>query len=153
MQWPNNGEIDILEGVNDQKNNLMTLHSAKGVQLNAAGNLFSGSVSTPNCDVNAPDQAKNAGCAIQDPSDLSYGTGFNDNGGGVFAVEWTSDLIRMWFFPRGKFPDDIVNSQPSPNADWGPPRSLFSGNFNLDDHFKDQNIVFDTTFCGQVSLD
>lgn len=130
----------------------MTLHTAKGIQINARqGADFAGTVIASNCAVDAPDQADNQGCGIEDPSELTYGAGFNEAGGGVFAVEWTSQQIRMWFFPRGKFPDDIVNSQPSPNPSWGPPRSVFAGNFEMDDHIKEQNIVFDTTFCGSVS--
>jgi hypothetical protein len=150
-QWPNGGEIDILEGVNDQKTNYMTLHTAYGAQL-APNKLagFAGKITTSNCDINAPGQAENQGCAIQDPSELTYGKGFNEAGGGVFAVERTSEAIRMWFFPRGKFPDDIVYSQPAPNANWGRPRSLFAGDFSIDEHFKEQQIVFDTTFCGSV---
>ena len=131
----------------------MTLHTADSIRLNAKhANNFAGSVSTPDCAVDAPGQFENQGCAIEDPSLLTYGTGFNKAGGGVFAVEWTSQQIRMWFFPRGKFPDDIVNSRPSPNPGWGPPRSVFAGDFNMDDHFKTQQVVFDTTFCGAVSL-
>lgn len=150
-QWPTNGEIDILEGVNGQLTNAMTLHTADSIQIAAKqGKSFAGSIVAPNCAVDALGQAENQGCGIEDPSELTYGTGFNQAGGGVFAVEWTSQQISMWFFPRGKFPDDIVNSQPSPNPSWGPPRSAFAGDFSMDDHFKEQNIVFDTTFCGSV---
>jgi hypothetical protein len=147
----NNGEIDIVEGVNDQTTNLMTLHSAAGPSLGAAADSFAGNVLTSNCDVNAPNQEKNAGCSIGDTSDLSFGTGFNNAGGGVFATEWTSSFIKIWFFPRGTIPDDVANSNPQPSANWGTPRSLFQGQFDLDTHFKDLQLVFDTTFCGQVS--
>lgn len=51
-------------------------------------------------------------------------------------------------FARGSFPNDIASSQPDPSANWGPPTSLFTGNFSMDDHFKNLSIVFDTTFCG-----
>jgi hypothetical protein len=128
----------------------MTLHTAQDITIQSKS--FAGKVIAPNCAVDAPGQAENQGCGIEDPSDLTYGHGFNEAGGGVFAVEWTSEQIQMWFFPRGKFPDDIVNSQPSPNPNWGPPRSVFAGDFNMDQHFKEQQIVFDTTFCGSVSL-
>ena len=149
--WPGNGEIDIIEGVNDQPTNSMTLHTGEGAVV-TNGTQFSGELVTPNCDVNAPDQPMNAGCSIGDVSNLTFGPGFNDAGGGVFATEWTSEFIKIWFFPRGSFPADIVSSSPNPSENWGTPNSLFQGQFNIDDHFKDLQIVFDTTFCGQVSL-
>jgi hypothetical protein len=149
--WPKNGEIDIVEGVNDQPTNSMTLHTSEGPVI-SNGTDFSGEVITLNCDVNAPDQPTNAGCSIGDISDLTFGPGFNEAGGGVFATEWSSDFIKIWFFPRGSFPSDIVSSSPNPSANWGTPNSLFQGQFNIDDHFKNLQIVFDTTFCGQVSV-
>jgi len=149
--WPNNGEIDIVEGVNDQLTNSMTLHTGTGPIINNAPD-FSGKLVTPNCDVNAVDQPKNAGCSIGDISNLTFGSDFNNAGGGVFATEWTSEFIKIWFFQRGTFPSDIVSSTPDPTNNWGTPNSLFQGQFNIDDHFKDLQLVFDTTFCGQVSL-
>ena len=110
--------------------------------------LFTGDVVTSNCDVNAPDQSKNAGCAIADNTNLTFGTDFNANGGGVYATEWTSDFIKIWFFSRGSFPADIASASPNPSDNWGPPNSLFQGDFKIDDHFKNLQIVFDTTFCG-----
>ena len=149
--WPNNGEIDIVEGVNDQATNSMTLHTGQGAIV-SNGTDFSGDLVTSDCDVNAANQSTNAGCSIGDISNLTFGSEFNNAGGGVFATEWTSDFIKIWFFPRGSFPDDIASSAPAPSENWGTPNSLFQGPFNIDDHFKDLQIVFDTTFCGQVSL-
>ncbi|KAK5938140.1 hypothetical protein PMZ80_009729 [Knufia obscura] len=153
--WPNNGEIDIVEGVNNQPSNQMTLHTSSGpriskAQTQAQGDQqeFTGELVTSDCDVNAPDQSKNAGCAIADTSNLTFGETFNTNGGGVYATEWTSSFIKIWFFERGKFPSDIASASPSPSQNWGPPTSVFAGDFNMDDHFKNLKIVFDTTFCG-----
>lgn len=147
--WPNNGEIDIVEGVNDQTKNLMTLHTNAGAVVNTQVN-FSGEVVTPDCDINAQGQPKNAGCSIADVSNLTFGNDFNAAGGGVFATEWTSKFIKIWFFPRGSFPADIANSKPNPGQNWGTPSSVFQGNFSLDQHFNNLQIVFDITFCGQV---
>lgn len=148
--WPNNGEIDIVEGVNNQPSNQMTLHTSSGPRITKAtkNDIFTGELVTEDCDVNAPNQSKNAGCAIADTSNLTFGNNFNTNGGGVYATEWTSSAIKIWFFPRGKFPSDIASASPSPSENWGPPTSVFSGGFNMDDHFKNLKIVFDTTFCG-----
>jgi len=144
------GEIDIIEGVNDQPSNQMTLHTNSGPRITKAtkNDLFTGELVTADCDVNAPNQSKNAGCAIADTTNLTFGNTFNTNGGGVYATEWTDSAIKIWFFPRGKFPSDIASASPSPSENWGPPSSVFSGDFNMDDHFKNLKIVFDTTFCG-----
>jgi hypothetical protein len=148
--WPSNGEIDIVEGVNDQDVNKMTLHTGPGAVVQN-GDGFTGELVTPNCDINAPNQQDNEGCGISDVSNLTFGPEFNQGGGGVFATEWTSEFIKIWYFPRGSFPADIVSSNPNPSINWGTPNSLFQGQFNIDDHFKNLQIVFDTTFCGQVS--
>lgn len=143
--WPNNGEIDIIEGVNQQTTNAMTLHTSDGCTINNSG--FTGTLSTSNCYVNAAGQSSNAGCGIQSTSSQSYGAGFNSIGGGVYATEWTSDAISIWFFPRGSIPGDITSGNPNPSG-WGTPTAKFQGNCNIDAHFGPQQIIFDTTFCG-----
>ncbi|KAL9623995.1 MAG: hypothetical protein Q9160_001748 [Pyrenula sp. 1 TL-2023] len=142
--WPTNGEIDIIEGVNRQSQNDMTLHSSSGCSITNSG---SGTLVTPNCDVNAANQATNAGCQVAASSSAaSYGTGFNSAGGGVYATEWTSDGISIYFFPRGSIPSDIAGGNPNPSS-WGTPAANFEG-CDFDSHFRDLQIVFDTTLCG-----
>ena len=146
--WPDAGEIDIVEGVNSQPANKMTLHTNAGVSVtNSTG--FSGELVTPNCDIDAPDQATNAGCQIADTSNITFGSGFNAANGGVYATEWTSEFIKIWFFPRGSIPSDVASGTPTPSDAWGAPNSVFQGDFNMDEHFQNLQIIFDTTFCGQ----
>lgn len=144
-EWPTNGEIDILEGVNAQQADQMTLHTNSGCTINKSG--FSGVANTTNCDGNAAGQPNNAGCAISSQDDTTYGTGFNAAGGGVYATLWNSSAISIWFFARSKIPADISSNTPNP-ASWGTPSAMFAGACNIDSHFKDMQIVFDTTFCG-----
>lgn len=144
--WPNSGEIDIIEGVNSQQSNSMALHTNSGCSISNNG-LFSGEISTPNCFVNAPDQANNAGCAILTPNSASYGAGFNEGQGGVYATEWTSSHISIWFFPRSAIPSDISTGTPNP-SNWGSPVASFTGGCDIDNFFESHQIVFDTTFCG-----
>lgn len=147
--WPNGGEIDIIEGVNDQATNSMTLHTNAGVVVQNVSDI-QGTMETSNCDVNAPNQAQNSGCSIIANSVLTFGTGFNAAGGGVYATQWTSSAIDIWYFPRGSIPSDITAGTPNPGiSSWGSPASVFTGDFDMDQHFTDLNIVFDTTFCGQ----
>ena len=143
--WPNNGEIDIIEGVNEQTQNQMTLHTSDGCTINNSG--FTGTLETANCYVEASGQSSNSGCSIQSGSTQSYGTGFNNGGGGIYATEWTGSAISVWFFPSSSVPADISSGTPNP-AGWGTPTALFSGGCDIDSHFNDLQIVFDITFCG-----
>ena len=145
--WPNMGEIDIIEGVNDQASNSMTLHTTDGCIITPPAKSFLGTQGTPDCNVDSPTQAANAGCGFSNNNSTSYGTGFNSNGGGVYAMEWTSSAISIWFFPRNNIPSDVLGAAPNP-AGWGTPTSLFQGNCNIDQHFTNLKIVFDNTFCG-----
>lgn len=144
--WPAGGEIDIIEGVNSQVSNSMALHTNQGCAITNNG-LFSGTISTPNCDVKAAGQPNNAGCQILMSNSASYGTGFNQGQGGVYATEWTSDHISIWFFPRSAIPADISSGTPNP-GNWGQPAARFAGGCQIDNFFSNHQIVFDTTFCG-----
>lgn len=144
--WPNNGELDIIENVNSATTNIMTLHTDSGCTISSSG-TFSGLVTTDNCDVNAPNQATNQGCSIQSSNTATYGVGFNENGGGIYATEWTSLGISIWYFPRSAIPSDILAGTPTPE-NWGMPLSTFSGGCDIDEHVDNMQIVFDTTFCG-----
>ena len=116
----------------------MALHTSEGCTINNEG--FTGRLETSNCYVQAPGQSNNAGCGIADTSTASYGGGFNAAGGGVFATEWTSNAIKVWFFSRPDVPSDIANGQPDPSG-WGTPTAAFAGNCNIDEKFHDQQIV------------
>jgi beta-glucanase (GH16 family) len=142
--WPDNGEIDIIEGVNTQSTNHMALHTSDGCSINDSG--FSGYLSTSNCYAEAEGQYPNSGCAIEGSTTQSYGDGFNQAGGGVYATEWTSDAINVWFFPNSSVPSDITSGSPDPTG-WGTPAASFGG-CDIDSHFNELQLVFDITFCG-----
>ena len=151
--WPSGGEIDIIEGVNSVAANQMTLHTNAGCSVWNQGSLAR--QNTTNCDTNAPGQKKNAGCAYMSSDSTSYGAGFNAVGGGVYATEWTSEAIAIWYFPRSKIPADIASKNPDPSK-WGTPMAHFCGGngyCDIDQHFQNMNIIFDTTFCGQWAGD
>src|SRR5438552_3186518 len=105
QNWPVGGEIDIIEGVNTDTNNHVALHTTDGVIVQGPGQ--SGSFETTNCNVDATDQAANAGCGGRCAASDSYGDGFNSAGGGVYAMDWQSDSIRVWHFTRANIPQDI----------------------------------------------
>ncbi|KAF4443906.1 mixed-linked glucanase precursor MLG1 [Fusarium acutatum] len=145
--WPNNGEVDILEGANLAYTNIMSAHTADGCMLDPAdSNLFSGNPQSLDCAVGTD----NVGCGFTPPASdtSSYGDGFNAVGGGVYAMEWDSEYISIWHFPRGAIPADIEAKRPDPKK-WGLPQSLFGGSkCNVDEYFNDMRIVLNINFCG-----
>lgn len=142
--WPNHGEIDIIEGVNLGTTNLHSLHTANGCNITNA--VMTGSIQTSNCYVYAPNQSGNAGCGIATSNTSSYGAGFNAIGGGVYATRYTAQNITMWFFGRQSIPSDITSGKPDPSK-WGTPVALFTG-CDFGKYINGQRLVFDTTFCG-----
>lgn len=145
--WPASGEVDIIEGVNSQTSNSFAMHTSAGCRISQSSS-FTGTVSTQNCDVHAPDQGTNVGCAIKTADPASYGSGFNAAGGGVYATLWTSTAVSIFFFSRSQIPADITSGQPDPSS-WGRPQAQFSNDAcDIDSHIRDQQIVFTNTFCG-----
>jgi beta-glucanase (GH16 family) len=140
--WPNKGEIDIIEGVNAQMTDIITLHTGPGCSITSNG----GKGQLGNGDCNA-DNA-HGGCSQQ--TKAAYGDAFNDNGGGVYAMEWTSDAISIWHFARAAIPADITaGTSPDPST-WGQPDAKFVGGngCNIDNHFQDHKIIFNIATCG-----
>ncbi|KAI4155796.1 MAG: hypothetical protein LQ340_000771 [Diploschistes diacapsis] len=144
--WPSNGEIDIVEGVNGANSNSMTIHTGSSCTLNGGGN---GLLQPFLSDCNANDNS-NAGCSFHDPDPKSYGTGFNSVGGGVFAMEWTADGVSIWRWPQGSQPGDVFGDGPNPSG-WGAPSANWASsdaNCDFETSLSRHNIIFDTTFCG-----
>ena len=98
--WPYHGEIDILEGANDQTTDLSSLHTAGTCSI--AGDLETGILQATDCTYDVSTGNNSAGCSVENPNSNSYGLGFNSDNGGVYAMQWTSDYIRIWFWPRNK---------------------------------------------------
>ncbi|TGO29938.1 hypothetical protein BPAE_0009g00340 [Botrytis paeoniae] len=142
--WPNSGEIDIIEGVNLGTTNTITLHTAAGCTVSNSNSQSGTTTITSNCN---QDNA-GTGCGVATSNTQNYGTGFNAIGGGVYAMQWASTGIYVWFWPRGSIPADITAKDIDVSS-WGTPLATFSGSgCNFDKSFASQNIVFDTTFCG-----
>lgn len=157
--WPNAGEIDVIEGVNSNPTNQYTLHSGaagsgckldkspKALQttaVNATG-AFTGHVLGDVCESS---NTNNAGCAISDTDERSFGHGFNMAYGGVFAHLWDSTGIAMWHFARDEIPSDITAGNPDPST-WPTPAALFSSaGCDIAANFYDHTLVLDTTICG-----
>lgn len=128
------GEIDIVEQVNLASTNQMTLHTRPGCLLSGATQR--GSAISENCFGYA-----NSGCGVMDHNSQSFGSIFNQGGGGAFAMEWTSDYIAIWFWPRGGIPSNVLSEEPDPSQ-WDAPVAKFEGDgCDIDAHFREHQIV------------
>lgn len=126
----------------------MSLHTNETCTIEGNSTVMTGQLQNTNC-AYYPDY--NVGCGVSDPRTTSYGIGFNQGGGGVYAMQWTSESILIWNWPRSEVPDDIDNKSPDPGS-WGlPAAQLAVGNCTVDQHFQSHKIVFDTTFCGEYA--
>jgi len=139
--WPAGGEIDIIEGVNNVQTDQTTLHTNAGCdQSGVDKNMYTGHGLSTNC-------LGNNGCGIVANMN-NYGAPFNAAGGGVYVMEWTTNFIRTFYFPRNSIPSDIAAGNPQPNT-WGKPYAHFAlGAACPVSHFVAESIVINLTFCG-----
>lgn len=154
FNWPNNGEIDVVEAVNQATTGVQsTLHTTKDCTMNVKRKQ-SGAVAGTNC-WNGTDA--NAGCGVTGPPS-TYGQAFNQAGGGVYACELRKEGIRVWFFPRASLPGDVAASinaesndaiHPDPSK-WPEALADFpSTDCDISSHFRNQSIIVNIDLCGQ----
>lgn len=133
--WPNNGEIDILEGVNGQTTAKTALHTSDkcdmfqhvapyaatghweritGIPDHFTGELdFETNKGADNCDWEAPHQWYNEGCTFVHDRDDTIGGPVNAIGGGLYVLEWDpvgryhESGVDMGFIKAWVFTDDI----------------------------------------------
>jgi hypothetical protein len=77
---------------------------------------------------------------------------YNNNGGAVVVMQWTSDYIKMWLFPKNKpIPASLQNINTMPDVcEFGLPDAAFYG-CNFNEYFSEQQLVFTNTFCGDYA--
>ncbi|KIY48188.1 hypothetical protein FISHEDRAFT_8371, partial [Fistulina hepatica ATCC 64428] len=145
--WPYAGEIDIVEGVNLQDHNQVTLHTSSGCSLSNDGlSTTSSYPGNTDCDSTG---SSNTGCYYDSTDTQSYGSDFNSAGGGVFAHILNSTGIYVWFFTRESIPADITTGiAPQPDT-WAAPMAIYTDtSCDIASHFVEQSLVFDITLCG-----
>jgi len=150
--WPMNGEIDIIEGVNLNTADITTLHTEPGCVITALDkSLMNGTVDTNNCSTIFPFN----GCSVTGIPN-SYGTPFNLAGGGVYATQWNATVagfIKIWFWSRAQIPSDITSNSPNPTT-WGQPYFYKSfGSACPSSYFGQHQIIVDTYLCGEYAGD
>ena len=108
--WPGDGEIDIIEGVNLQDHNEIVMHTAGTCSLTDTD--MTGVVNATGCG----EDLGTVGCVIEGHKG-SYGTSFNGQGGGVYAMQWTDKSSRFGISPGARSrPPSLAASQMSPNS-------------------------------------
>lgn len=144
IPWPDSGEIDVIEGINNLPFNQMALHSTNGC-FQAANPGQSGRTITTNCTLPQ-------GCLVQETKPNSFGPAFAQAGGGVWALQLDFSGIYIWFWSRPDVPRSIAQATKDSNmnlTDWGAPSAAYPASAcNIAKFFQPQRIVLDTTLCG-----
>ncbi|KAI9851854.1 MAG: hypothetical protein M1838_002570 [Thelocarpon superellum] len=144
--WPAGGEIDIIEGADEQTANKIALHTGDNCSMDQGYSQSIGVPGPTDCAVST----SYTGCTEQDKNPGSYGQAFNDGEGGVYAMEWNSDHIAVWWWARRDIPADVTSGNPDPTS-WATPVARFKGSCDIDSHFSNHQIIFDITFCGDLA--
>ena len=87
--WPDGGEIDILENVNLATDNQMALHTTPGC-TQPSDVTQSGKTTQASCSFGAN---SSNGCTVVESQANSFGSGFNSAGGGVWATQFDTSGI------------------------------------------------------------
>ncbi|KAK8032365.1 hypothetical protein PG990_002099 [Apiospora arundinis] len=133
------GEVDIIEGAMFQDGNSMTLWTDQQCKFTNIGTKEQKN----DCNLDR------GGCGGMGPRN-SYGSPFNDVGGGVYATYIQSQRLRIWFWPKAQVPADARSNNPNPDS-WGTPLSDFqtkNGGCDVGKTFHSQSIIINTDFCG-----
>ncbi|PWO01383.1 hypothetical protein FA09DRAFT_335994 [Tilletiopsis washingtonensis] len=165
--WPSGGEIDIIEGANDQGPlNLASLHTTAGCSI-AAGNTSrsSGFADKTDC-ISQP------GCSERFSLTNSFGKDFNQNGGGWYAMKRDTrsggEGISVYFWPSNTSVDALpaavaaaagsappyvltgANATAEDLAKWGQPAAHFDNGASCDmsQYFEQHEIIINLSFCG-----
>ncbi|KAF9254259.1 hypothetical protein L218DRAFT_886668 [Marasmius fiardii PR-910] len=143
-QWPDVGEIDIIEGINNLPFNQIALHSTNGC-FQAANPGQSGRTITTNCTL--PE-----GCLVQETKPNSFGAAFAQAGGGVWATQIDVSGIYIWFWSRPDVPRSVAQATADSSlnlTDWGAPTASYPASAcTISKFFQPQKLVLDTTLCG-----
>ncbi|KAI9202982.1 uncharacterized protein BJ171DRAFT_600426 [Polychytrium aggregatum] len=142
-------EIDIMETINQRDQNHYNIYTGPGCYSSPADRRNQTSTITGViCDGNIPKQPDvPLGCANNDEASGGIGALFNQNGGGVYALNLDLNQLAIYFFPRSNIPTDIAQSKPNPST-WGEPEVYFPFDCCSPDYFQDMTFIIDTNLCG-----
>ncbi|KAL1748320.1 glycoside hydrolase family 16 protein [Schizophyllum fasciatum] len=147
--WPYSGEIDVIEGVNQYTQNIVSIHTGPGCTFadSAVSSLTKASLVSGaglNCDATVD----TTGCGFSMYDKASYGTGFNAVGGGVYAMQLSNDGVSMWWWPRDQVPADVTSGGPNPSS-WGQSVVTYSSaTCDMGSHFQDLMLIITNNLGG-----
>jgi len=116
-QWPNGGELDIMEWGNLHLAQKSSLHTVQNCTLKPQA------VNTETWYPDTNGQGYN--CYTQYPDHIGCApgrTGFVGTGPtlgphpGVFAMQWTAGVIKVFYFPENEIPKDLDTDSPQPHT-------------------------------------
>lgn len=151
--WPKNGEIDIVEGINGQTTNRMALHTYQADTCIVSNTTaITGSIDLTNCSYTAN---SGSGCTSYTTDTSTYGAGFAAAGGGVYVTEFASTGISIWFFSRANVPSSLsASAKTIDTSTLGTPLTQYSsGSCDMSTNFGPQRVTLDTTLCGSWAGD
>lgn len=145
--WPNAGEMDIVESWNSDAFNRPALHTGAAAEVGSCsidGTGMTAKVATPNCDntVTNDVQVETQGCSAYDSS----GVYANPNGG-VYAMEWTDEYIKIWNWLHEDVPESCDSDNPNPST-FGTPSFVTASSCEIENLFQPQTLVMNIDFCG-----
>ncbi|OAA33466.1 beta-1,3-endoglucanase [Moelleriella libera RCEF 2490] len=164
--WLTAGEIDIMEGWNMMGANKPAIHTGGYQTTNrshekpadyktcfADQSLMKTKLNFADCDNDSTDLRSEPkhwqyeGCHANDPE-----SPWNTNDGGIYAVEWTDDFIKLYSFRHGNAPANIHTDSPDTST-WGGAILALSrkGGCDLDKHFAPQRLILNIAFCGATA--
>lgn len=146
-QWPEGGEIDIMEGVNGQTTNQIALHSDKDGCYASKDAEMTGQLRLDNCSVTSNG---GSGCTVGDADAKSYGEGFAAAGGGIYVCEFTTDAIKVWFKSRADVPASMTGDAGSIDTSvLGTPTANYPAKTcDIAKYFQEQILTITITLCG-----
>jgi hypothetical protein len=126
--------------------NQATIHTNPGCSLSASSASSLGMTGTlvggQDC---AAASTGNQGCGVRATDQQSFGSAFNANGGGIYAMRWDTSGIAIYFFRPDAVPTDLTSNAPTPE-NWGLPMAHWpSTNCDPMKFFSNHNTIFDTT--------
>ncbi|GAA6062619.1 hypothetical protein JCM10212_002213 [Sporobolomyces blumeae] len=146
--WPQGGEIDIVEFVSHQSMNSFSVHTGDGCWAGSSGYTGRAMLATQNALNCAAEQTSAQGCGFRTTRNNTAGMGANFNGGGVYVVEWSSAGIKAWMFERDQVPNDLKSKTPDPASWTKPDMYISSSSCDPSTYFSPQNFIVNTELCG-----
>ncbi|KIY42968.1 glycoside hydrolase family 16 protein, partial [Fistulina hepatica ATCC 64428] len=144
--WPADGEIDVVEGVNEYTQNIFSIHTGDDCTMDTSLLTDAALVDAGETDCNA--YVSDTACGAMSNSTASYGVGSNSAGGSVYALQLTSAGLEMYWWTKDSVPADITSGLPTPST-WGSPAvEVLSDTCDTDSHFIDLMMIVNTNLGG-----